>query len=160
MLTRYRRPQTSLSQFQRDPFFNFVDRFFGDLGSNLDRLSPENGGEGWSRQGWIPAMDVVENEDAFVATADLPGLSKEDIQISLDEGVLSISGERKLEHTENGEEGKGFRRFERAYGSFSRSFSLPQGIDQENVKAAFDNGVLTLTLPKTEVAKSRTISIS
>ena len=157
MLTRYRRPQASLSHVNRDPFFNFIDRFFNDM-HGLDSFNGES--EGLRRQSWIPAMDVVENDDAFVATADLPGLTKEDIQISLDEGVLSVSGERKLEHQEKAEDGKGFRRFERAYGAFNRSFTLPQGVDQENVSASFDNGVLTLTLPKSEIAKSRTISIS
>ncbi len=159
MLTRYRRPQASLSQISRDPFFNFIDRFFNDVNGGMERFNGD-AAEGWQRQSWIPAMDVVENQDAFIATADLPGLTKEDIQISLDEGTLTISGERKLEHQEQAEDGKGFRRFERAYGAFNRSFSLPQGIDQENVTASFDNGVLTLSLPKSEIAKSRTISIS
>ena len=153
MLTRYRRttPTTTSNSVYRDPIYSFVDRFFNEFAGSGASLSES------ADTGWVPAMDIVENENAFVATADLPGLTKDDIDLSLEDGVLTVSGERRFEHSEG--EGK-FRRIERSYGRFTRSFTVPQGIDQEKLKAEFDNGVLTLTLPKSEIAKSRKISIS
>lgn len=155
MLTRYRRTTPAAPAFSRDPFFRFVDRFFDDMSLPANFAWANGNGEG--NKSWLPAVDVVEKDDSFLVTADLPGLDKDAIDISLDDGVLTISGDRKLE---NETEGEGFRRFERAYGSFSRSFSLPQGVDVENVQAGFDNGVLTLTLPKVEIAKARKIAIA
>lgn len=156
MLTLYRRPQPSALRrdFSSDAFSQMVDRFFHDFAPAVEGATTP------SARSWVPAMDLVETDDAFVATTDLPGLKKDDIKISLDEGVLSISGERTFKTETEGEEGSGFRRFERAFGSFHRSFNLPQGVDAENVGAAFEDGVLTVTLPKQEGAKSRTISIS
>lgn len=153
MLTRYRRTVPATPAFTRDPFFRLVDRFFDDM-SVPGTFSLANG-EG--EKSWLPAVDVEERDDAFLVTADLPGLEKDDIDVSLDDGVLTISGERKRE-TEN--ETEGFKRFERVHGQFSRSFSLPQGVDVEAVGATFDKGVLTLTLPKVEVVKARKIAIS
>ena len=163
MLTRFRRNVPTTPAFTRDPFFNFVDRFFNELSWPASGV-PGDATEG-NGSAWMPAVDVVENEDAYVVTADLPGLKKEDVDVSLDDGVLTISGERRFESKSTGPEGednegrKGFRRFERAYGSFRRSFSLPQGLDFEKVEAKFADGELTLTLPKAEVTKSRKISI-
>ncbi|MEM6797196.1 MAG: Hsp20/alpha crystallin family protein [Acidobacteriota bacterium] len=152
MLTRYRRNVAPTSAaITRDPFVNFVDRFFNDFAVPAASFETPT-------SSWVPAMDIVEREDAFVATADLPGLSKDDIDIALEDGVLSISGERTV--LESADEHKGFRRLERAHGSFQRSFTLPQGVDIEKVDATFDQGVLTLTLPKTEIVKARKISIS
>lgn len=154
MLTRYRKSTPASGTTYRDPFYSFVDRFFNEYAYG-------NGGTtvstGTGDTGWAPAMDIVETENEFVATADLPGLTKDDIDLSIEDGVLTLCGERNLEHAEN--EGK-FRRIERSYGRFTRSFSLPQGLDHEKVAATFDNGVLTLTLPKSDVAKSRKIDIS
>lgn len=137
----------------RDPFFQLVDRFFNEYATPT--VAPWQAGE----RGWFPLVDVVEQDHAFVATADLPGLKKEDIDISLEDGVLTISGERKFEH-ETKDDGKNFKRLERAYGRFSRSFTLPQGVDPQKVEAVFADGVLRLTLPKNEVVKPRKISIS
>lgn len=152
MLTRYRhrRPVTvPVTALNRDPLFNFVDRFFSDLATENAEATDHS---------WVPAMDILETEAAFIATADLPGLTKDDIDISLEDGVLSVSGERNLEVTE--ENSKGFRRIERARGSFRRSFTLPQGVDIEKVEATFTDGVLSLTLPKAEIVKARKIAIS
>ena len=164
MLTLYRRPQSA--PFHRDTFTQVMDRFFQDLGPAADPAAhtatpatPATPATSATRN-WTPAMDLVETEDAFVATADLPGLAKEDITISLDEGALSISGERRVESRDTTAETKGFRRFERAHGNFHRAIHLPQGIDQENVAASFENGVLTLSLPKQEPSRSRTIAIA
>jgi HSP20 family protein len=106
---------------------------------------------------WVPAMDLVETQEAFVLRADLPGLSEENVNIEIEDNVLTVSGERNAEH-ESREEG--FHRMERAFGSFSRSLTLPKGVDADAVKASFDRGVLEVTVPKPEQAKPRRISIA
>ena len=106
---------------------------------------------------WTPAMDLLETDDQFVLRADLPGMSEGDVTIELEDNVLTVSGERKAEHEEKRE---GFYRMERAYGSFSRSLTLPKGVDPEAVTAAFDRGVLEVRIPKPEQRKPRKISIS
>jgi HSP20 family protein len=106
---------------------------------------------------WIPAMDLVETNDDFVLRADLPGLSEEDVNIELEDNVLTISGQRKAEHEERKE---GYYRVERASGSFSRSLTLPEGVDPERVKASFDRGVLEVKIPKPEQRKPRKVTIS
>jgi HSP20 family protein len=113
-------------------------------------------GPGLTRR-WIPAMDLVESDDDFVLRADLPGLSENDVNIELEDNVLTISGERKAEHEERKE---GYYRVERASGSFSRSLTLPEGIDPEKVQANFDRGVLEVRIPKPEQRKPRKVSIS
>src|SRR4051812_30833157 len=106
---------------------------------------------------WVPAMDLVETKEAFVLRADLPGLAEEDVKIEVEDNVLTVSGERKSEHAEREQ---GFYRMERAFGSFSRSLTLPKGVNTEAVQAAFDRGVLEVHIPKPEQAKPRRISIS
>ena len=101
-------------------------------------------------------MDLVESEEHFVLRADLPGMSEEDVNIEVEERVLTISGERKAEHTETKD---GYQRFERAFGAFSRSLTLPDGIDAGAVSASFDRGVLEVRIPKPEQRKPRKISI-
>ena len=113
-------------------------------------------GNGGARR-WTPAMDMLETEDEFVLRADLPGLSESDVHIELEDNVLTVSGERKTEHEDKRE---GFYRMERSYGSFSRSLTLPKGIDPEAVTAAFDRGVLEVRVPKPEQRKPRRISIN
>jgi len=99
----------------------------------------------------------VETEQHFVLHADLPGLSEEDVNIEVEERVLTISGERKSVH-ETAKEG--YHRVERAFGSFSRSLTLPEGIDAETVEASFDRGVLEVRIPKPEERKPRKIAIA
>jgi HSP20 family protein len=106
---------------------------------------------------WIPAMDLVETAEDFVLHADLPGLAEEDVTIELDDTVLTISGERTAAH-ENQKEG--YYRVERAWGAFSRSLTLPEGVDPDAVKASFDRGVLEVRVPKPEQRKPRKVSIS
>ena len=96
---------------------------------------------------WIPAMDLVEGDDDLVLRADLPGMSEDDVNIEIKDGVLTISGERRAEHEEKGE---GFHRVERAFGRFSRSLSLPEGVDPEKVEAKFADGVLEVRVPTPE----------
>jgi HSP20 family protein len=106
---------------------------------------------------WTPAMDLLETDEQFVLRADLPGLSEDDVSIELEDNILTVSGERKAEHEEKRE---GFYRMERSYGAFSRSLTLPKGVDPEAVTAAFDRGVLEVRVPKPEQRKPRRISIS
>jgi HSP20 family protein len=106
---------------------------------------------------WTPAMDLLETDDEFVLRADLPGMTDADVHIELEDSVLTVSGERKLEHEDKRE---GFYRMERAYGAFSRSLTLPKGVDPEGVTAAFDRGVLEVRVPKPEQRKPRRITIS
>lgn len=129
-----------------------MNRLFNNL---FDAPLP-NGGTAVARR-WLPAMDLVENGDNFVLRADLPGLSESDVNIELEDNVLTVSGERGSEHEERNE---GYYRVERAFGSFSRSLTLPEGIDPEGIKASFDRGVLEVTIPKPEERKPRKVAIS
>src|SRR5436305_2578645 len=105
---------------------------------------------------WLPAMDLVETEEDFVLRADLPGIADDDVSIEVEKNVLTIAGERKAEHEERHE---GYYRIERATGAFSRSLSLPEGIDPESVTASFDNAVLTVRIPKPAEAKPQRVRI-
>jgi HSP20 family protein len=127
-----------------DEMNRMFDRFF------------DGGGEGGASGRWIPAMDLVENEDNLVLRADLPGMSEDDVKIEIRDGVLTISGERRPEHEEKGE---GFHRVERSFGSFSRSLSLPEGIDPNEVEATFAEGVLEVRVPKPEETKPTQVEI-
>jgi HSP20 family protein len=136
-------------------------RELSSLQSEMNRLfsaafdTPAGSGGGARR--WTPAMDLLEVEEAFVLRADLPGLTEEDVNIELEDNVLTVSGERKAEHEDKRE---GFYRLERASGSFSRSLTLPKGVDAEAVTASFDRGVLEVRIPKPEQRKPRKISIT
>ena len=132
---------------------NEMNRLFNTF---FDAPAPGNGGQTTLRR-WIPAMDVVETDDHFVLRADLPGLNEGDVNIELDDNVLTISGERKAEHEQRNE---GFYRVERASGSFSRSLTLPEGVDAEGIQASFDSGVLEVRVPKPEQQKPRKVQIS
>jgi HSP20 family protein len=114
------------------------------------------GGTEANRRRWVPAMDLVETDEHLVLRADLPGLNRDDVNIEIKDGVLTISGERKSEHTERSE---GFHRVERAFGSFSRSLSLPDGVDADKVRAEFENGVLQIKIPKPEETKPHRVAI-
>ena len=138
-------------------------RELSSLQSEMNRLfntvfdTPQAGGQGGAvLRRWVPAMDLVESGDHFVLRADLPGMSEEDIEIELEDGTLTVSGERKAEHEEREE---GFHRVERSFGAFSRSLTLPKGIDADAVAASFDRGVLEVRIPKPEERKPRKISI-
>ena len=131
---------------------NEMNRLFNSL---FDVPTRSTGGDAARR--WIPAMDLVETSDHYVLRADLPGLSEKDVNIELESNVLTISGERKAERTE---EKGGYHRVERAYGSFSRSLTLPEGVNPEAVQAKFDRGVLEVSIPKPEQIKPRKVTIS
>jgi HSP20 family protein len=101
-------------------------------------------------------VDIVEEKDRILLTAELPGFQEKDIEVQMEGGVLTLRGERK---TETEKEGRTFHRMERSYGQFVRSFTLPNNVDRENIKARFNNGLLEIELPKREEAKPRQIKI-
>jgi HSP20 family protein len=129
------------------PFSRDVDRLF-DAFFGADR---EQG------RRWVPPVDLVEAEDHFVLKVDLPGLSEDDVAIEVQDGNLTISGERSAEH-ESSE--RGWYRIERSFGSFNRSLTLPDGVDAEAISARFDRGVLEVRIPKPEERKPRRVEIS
>ena len=110
-----------------------------------------------SPQRWLPEMDLVETDDHYLLKADLPGMKQSDVSIEFSDGTLTISGERKAEYERKE---KGFFRLERSFGKFSRSLSLPEGIDPDKIQAAFTDGVLEITIPKPEQRKPRRIEVS
>ena len=105
---------------------------------------------------WVPAIDVVEEDERYALRADLPGLTEDDVRIEVEDGVLTISGERRSSSEERKE---GYYRLERSSGSFSRSVRLPQGVAAEAIEASFANGVLEVSIPKPEQAKPRRVAI-
>ena len=122
-----------------DPFSTEVSRLFNTLVSG-----GENGGE---LQRWSPAMDLVEGEDHFLLKADLPGLSEEDVAIEVHDNTLRILGERSAEHQQKE---RGWYRMERSFGHFSRSLTLPDGVNADAIQASFDKGVLEVRIPPEE----------
>jgi HSP20 family protein len=130
---------------------NEMNRVFNSF---FDTPTPANG---TTFRRWIPAMDLVETESSYVLKADLPGLSQSDVNIEVDDNVLTVSGERKAEHEDRK---AGYYRVERSYGSFRRSLALPEGVDADAVKATFENGVLEVTVPKPAQQAPRKVQIA
>jgi len=112
--------------------------------------------EGFARGAWNPSVDIYENKDQIVLEAELPGMKREDFDLTVENSVITLRGERKFEKKE---ENDNYHRVERAYGSFARSFILPQTVSGENASAEFKNGVLRVTIPKREEVKARRIEI-
>jgi len=135
----------SLSHF--DPLANL--RLFEDAFTRM--LS-----EPQTNRPWAPAVDIYETENELVLKADLPDVDLKDIDVRVENQTLTIAGERKFEKQESG---KGYHRIERNYGTFVRSFSLPNTFDTEHIAADFKNGVLSVTLPKKEAAKPRQVKV-
>ncbi len=127
-----------------------VGRFLNSPGSGPDD------GSSVATSAWTPAVDIKEDEGRFLITADVPGVDPKDIDVTMENGILTIRGERKLESDvkENG-----FRRVERMHGTFYRRFSLPDYADADNISASCKNGVLKVTVPKTEAVKPRRIEV-
>jgi HSP20 family protein len=126
------------------------------LFTNVFEPTGSIGGNGVFRR-WTPAMDVVETDDHYVLRADLPGVSEGDVKIEVDDNVLTVSGERKSSHEETKQ---GYYRVERSYGHFSRTLTLPEGVDADSINATFDRGVLEVKVPKPEQRKPRKVEIS
>ena len=128
---------------------------FRDLKSvedEFDRLV----GRAHSRNTWVPALDVRETEDRFELTLDLPGIEPAAVSVSYEDGMLTVTGKREFS-TED--EGQTWHRIERGFGTFARSVRLPRTADADKIDATFDKGVLTITVPKAEAAKPRTIEV-
>ena len=128
-----------------DDMTRLVDELFGG------RMARES-----VRGSWVPPVDIRETADAIEIHAELPGFNAEDVDVTVENGVLTIRGERKLEENQEGET---WHRVERAYGVFERAFQVPRNVDATKVNARFVNGVLQLTLPKREESKPRTIKV-
>jgi len=109
-----------------------------------------------SNRPWSPAVDIFETEHELVLKADVPEIEMKDIDVQVENGTLTLKGERKFEQEQNG---KGYHRIERGYGSFVRAFTLPDSVDVDKVRAEYKSGVLTVTLSKKEVAKPKTIRV-
>ena len=142
-LTR-RSPNRTLRTLQRE-VDSLFDRFFDRTDSEQETSAV-----------WAPRTDLVEKDDAFHLRLDVPGMSKEDISINLQNGTLTVSGERTSERTEEDEE---YVRVERAFGTFHRTFRLPDAVDEDHIEAAYEDGVLTIHVPKTEANTRRQIEI-
>ena len=138
-LVNYRRPHHT--------FNSFVNRFFNEAyGHNAASNNTGN-------RNFAPSVDIAETDAAFEVQATVPGLSREDIKIDLEDGKLTISGARTLNKDD---EGRNYRRVESAYGNFSRSFYLPENVDSDNIGAKYENGILLVTIPKKEVKPLKT----
>jgi HSP20 family protein len=130
------------------------------LRREMDRMF-EGAGEGEENSAiatsdWVPAVDIKETKDAFVLHADVPGVDPKDIDVHMENGILTIKGERE---SEKKEEKEGYKRVERQYGSFYRRFSLPDTADAEKIAAKCKNGVVEITIPKKEAVQPRKISV-
>jgi HSP20 family protein len=129
-----------------EPFSNEVSRIFNTL------FDASDAGD----RRWVPATDLLEKDDHFVLRADLPGMGEDDVSIEVQDNTLTVSGERKAEHEEHN---RGWYRVERSFGRFSRSLTLPEGVDPDAVTAGFDRGVLEVRIPKPEERKPRRVQI-
>ena len=116
------------------------------------------GGQGETLSAWAPSVDVEENPQEILVTAELPGVQPDDVNVTVENGILAISGEKREERQENGADSNTYI-VERRYGRFERSFTLPKSVSPDQVKAEFDNGLLRIRLPKTEQAKPRRIEV-
>ena len=138
---------------RRDPFDVFTPFF--NLNRTWSRMLDNVPGERHERM-LVPAMDVIESEDHLVITAELPGMAKDAVKITIENGVLTLSGEKKFEHEE---EHKDFHSMERRYGAFHRSVTLPRQLDADKAEASFENGVVTIRIPRSEEAKPKQLEI-
>ncbi len=143
MLTRvYRDPMDSFREFRGE-----LDRIFNaNSAAYTDTVTD-----------WVPSVDIKEGKDAYEVAADVPGVEPKDIDVSLEDGVLTVKGERKAESED---ESDGYTRTERSYGNFYRRFTLPDTADAENISAKTEHGVLKLTIPKKEKAMPKRITVN
>lgn len=142
-LVRYNNPWNLLNTLQRELY----DPSYNKLNDDDASVATAN---------WAPSVDISENDKCFTLLADIPGVNPDDIEISMEKGVLTIKGER---NTENVEEAENYRRVERQSGQFYRRFTLPDSADADKIEAKSEHGVLKITIPKQEVALSRRIEV-
>ena len=134
-------PYQGLSSLPKD-----LDHFFGNFGldfQNTDKV-------------WNPSIDVIESENDYEVKAEIPGMEKDDIKVSFEDNMVTLTGEKKRESEEND---RNYRRIERSYGKFERSFRLPNGINVDEIKANYKNGVLSISMPKSEASKPKEIAV-
>lgn len=132
-------------------------RELATLQNEMSRLMNSLGeGNGQSTQGWVPTADVWETDDELIYAFDLPGISEDKVSVEMEDGALTITGEREREHRV--EEGRYFR-FERRFGTFTRTIGLPQGVDEDAVSAKYEHGVLEVHVRKPEQPKPRKIQV-
>ncbi len=143
-LVRYE-PWNVLQQLQREMNTLFENRLPGE-GENSNVATSD----------WAPAVDIKEEDDRFLVQADIPGVDPKDIEVNMENGILSIKGERKSEHTE---EKEGYKRIERVYGTFHRRFTLPESADPDGITAKSKHGTLEIVIPKRESVQPRRISV-
>ncbi|MBN7769904.1 Hsp20/alpha crystallin family protein [Marinobacter daepoensis] len=139
-----------ISEFE--DMMNRYNRMFGLARANGER----EGKDLFSRSDWAPAVDIKETPEAFLVEAELPGMAKEDVKVTVHDGVLTIQGERKSEEESND---KKLHRIERFYGSFTRRFTLPDNVDENSVTAGFKDGLLTLKIQKAEPKEPKAIEV-
>ncbi len=132
----------------QDRFNQLFNETFARAFGDQQELSP---------RAWVPPVDIYETDESLVLQAELPGINPDDVEIRVEDNTLYLKGERKFEKEVKEEN---LHRVERAYGTFSRNFALPGSVDASNVKAEYKNGILTLTMPKREEAKPKTIKIN
>jgi HSP20 family protein len=144
-ITRWR-PFRDLMSVQ-DEMNRLFDDFFGRPVMRRD----------WIEAAWCPCVDVSETKDSVIINTEIPGMSKDDVKVSIQDNVLTLSGEKKQEKEEKD---ANYHRMERSYGSFSRSFTLPTSVKADKVKAAYKDGILRITLPKSEEVKPKQIPIT
>ena len=135
---------------------------FSGLANRLPRLFDEAWDTPEPTGSWFPAVNVEEGTDELLLTAELPGMAEEDVSLEIENNILTIRGEKREEPDEERDEGddkRSYHVWERRYGSFQRAFTLPKSVVVDEIKADFDNGILTVKLPKATEAKSRTIEI-
>jgi HSP20 family protein len=145
-----------------DPFRELEDmgerfnRAFRGYGSKWFPRVPEMSREALTVPDWAPMVDITETNDEYVVKAEIPEVKKEDVKVRVENGVLTIEGERKQEKEEKG---KKFHRVERYYGTFLRTFSVPENVEEKKVMAEFKDGILNVHLPKAEMAKPKAIEV-
>lgn len=144
--------------FQRESAVSGARETYRHSKNDFDQLFQLLDGEAAGRADFAPALDVKETKDAYTVLADLPGLDKKDIQVSVEEGVLTVSGSRKAEHQEESQD-RTWHRVERRWGSFERSLKLGEGVDASKVAAEYKDGVLSITVQKKESALPRKIEV-
>lgn len=145
-----------MAQITRYDPWNMLTQLHNEIDSLFENRMTTRGESQTSASDWVPAVDIKEEDDGFVIHADIPGVNPDDIHVSMDNGVLSISGERKHEASESKQ---GFKRVERVQGNFYRRFSLPDNVDAEKISAKSMHGVLEVRIPKAEKVQSRRISV-
>ena len=147
-LIPYRRSESPAREHE-SRIFPEISRFFDDFFTDFATMR--------SRENWLPAVDILEKDGQMILRCEIPGISEKDIDLKLEGNVLTLKGEKKLDH----EEGRdNYHRVESFYGSFSRSFTLPETVDTDKIKADYKNGVLTVTIPQKPEVRPREIPVN